>query len=36
MEPTSAVALAAAHKLNLPAGSVVIITGSGLKAVERY
>ena len=36
MEPTSAVALAAAHKLNLPPGSVVIITGSGLKAVERY
>jgi threonine synthase len=36
MEPTSAVALAGARALNLPAGTVVIITGSGLKAVERY
>ena len=36
LEPTSAVALAAARKLNLPGGSVIIITGSGLKAVDRY
>jgi threonine synthase len=36
MEPTSAAALAGARALNLPAGTVVIITGSGLKAVERY
>jgi threonine synthase len=36
MEPTSAVAIAGAHGLNLPAGAVLIITGSGLKAVERY
>ncbi|HYM51364.1 MAG TPA: pyridoxal-phosphate dependent enzyme [Candidatus Limnocylindrales bacterium] len=36
MEPTSAVALAAARKLSLPEGAVVIITGSGLKAVDRY
>jgi threonine synthase len=36
MEPTSAVALAAARKLGLAAGGVVIITGSGLKAVDRY
>jgi hypothetical protein len=36
IEPTSATALAGAHALSLPAGSVVIITGSGLKAVERY
>ena len=36
LEPTSAVALAAARKLNLPGGSAVIITGSGLKAVDRY
>jgi threonine synthase len=36
MEPTSAVALAAAAKLGLPKDSVIIITGSGLKAVDRY
>ncbi|HEY8738858.1 MAG TPA: pyridoxal-phosphate dependent enzyme [Candidatus Dormibacteraeota bacterium] len=36
MEPTSAAALAGARALNLPEGAVVIITGSGLKAVERY
>jgi threonine synthase len=36
MEPTSAAALAGARVLNLPAGSVLIITGSGLKAIERY
>ena len=36
MEPTSAAAIAGAAVLNLPAGAVVIITGSGLKAIERY
>jgi len=36
MEPTSAVAIAGARVLNLPPGAVLIITGSGLKAVERY
>lgn len=36
MEPTSAVALCAAEKMDLPPGAVVIITGSGLKAVDRY
>jgi threonine synthase len=36
MEPTSAAALAGARVLNLPAGAVLIITGSGLKAVDRY
>ena len=36
MEPTSAVAIAGAQVLNLPPGAVLIITGSGLKAVERY
>ncbi|HEV2012792.1 MAG TPA: pyridoxal-phosphate dependent enzyme [Candidatus Dormibacteraeota bacterium] len=36
MEPTSAAAIAGARVLNLPAGAVVIITGSGLKAIERY
>ncbi len=36
MEPTSAAALAGARSLGLPAGSLVIITGSGLKALERY
>jgi len=36
MEPTSAAAIAGARVLNLPPGAVVIITGSGLKAVERY
>ena len=36
IEPTSAAALAGAEMLNVPDGTVVIITGSGLKAVERY
>jgi len=36
MEPTSAAALAGAQALALPPGAVVIITGSGLKALERY
>jgi threonine synthase len=36
MEPTSATALAGARSLNLPEAAVLIITGSGLKAVERY
>jgi threonine synthase len=36
MEPTSAAAIAGARALNLPSGSVLIITGSGLKAIERY
>ena len=36
MEPTSATAIAGARALNLAPGSVVIITGSGLKAIERY
>ncbi len=36
MEPTSAAALAGARALNLPQGSIVIITGSGLKAIDRY
>jgi threonine synthase len=36
MEPTSATALAGARALNLPQGSIVIITGSGLKAIDRY
>lgn len=36
IEPTSAAALAGARALNLPAGAVIIITGSGLKAVDRY
>jgi threonine synthase len=36
MEPTSAAAIAGARVLNLPPGSVLIITGSGLKAVDRY
>jgi len=36
MEPTSAAAIAGARVLNLSAGAVVIITGSGLKAVDRY
>ena len=36
MEPTSAAALAGAERLDLPQGSVVIITGSGLKALDRY
>jgi threonine synthase len=36
MEPTSAAALAGARVLNVPPGAVLIITGSGLKALERY
>jgi len=36
MEPTSATAIAGARVLNLPPGSVLIITGSGLKAIDRY
>ncbi len=36
MEPTSAAALAAGRRLDLPAGTVIIITGSGLKAITRY
>lgn len=36
MEPTSATALAGARLIQLPADSVVIITGSGLKALDRY
>lgn len=36
MEPTSAAAIAGARVLNLPPGAVLIITGSGLKAVDRY
>ncbi len=36
MEPTSATALAGAQALGLPQGTVVIITGSGLKALERF
>ena len=36
IEPTSAAAIVGARVLNLPAGAVLIITGSGLKAIERY
>ncbi len=36
MEPSSAAAIAGARVLNLPPGAVLIITGSGLKAVDRY
>jgi threonine synthase len=36
MEPTSAAAIAGARVLNLPPGAVLIITGSGMKAIERY
>jgi len=36
MEPTSAAAIAGARVLNLPAGAILIITGSGMKAIERY
>jgi len=36
MEPTSAAAIAGARVLNLPPGAVLIITGSGLKAIDRY
>lgn len=36
MEPTSAAGLAGAEHLDLPRGTVIIITGSGLKALDRY
>ena len=36
MEPTSAAAIAGARVLNLPPGATLIITGSGLKAIDRY
>jgi threonine synthase len=36
MEPTSAAAIAGARVLHLPPGAVLIITGSGMKAIERY
>ena len=36
IEPTSAAAIVGARVLNLPAGAVLIIAGSGLKAIERY
>jgi threonine synthase len=36
MEPTSAAAVAGGRALNLPTGAVLIITGSGLKAIDRY
>jgi threonine synthase len=36
MEPTSAASIAGARVLNLPPGAVLIITGSGLKAIDRY
>lgn len=36
IEPTSAAALVGAQRLDLPQGTVVIITGSGLKALQRY
>src|SRR5438128_11593111 len=36
MEPTSAAAIAGARLLNLPPGAGLIITGSGLKAIDRY
>jgi threonine synthase len=36
MEPTSAAAIAGARALGLPSGAVLIITGSGLKALDRY
>jgi threonine synthase len=36
MEPTSAAAIAGARMLNLPPGAALIITGSGLKAIDRY
>jgi threonine synthase len=36
MEPTSAAAIAGARVLSLPPGAVLIITGSGMKAIERY
>ena len=36
MEPTSAAAIAGGRALNLPAGAVLLITGSGLKAIDRF
>ena len=36
MEPTSAAAIAGARVLNLPPGAVLIVTGSGLKAIDRF
>jgi len=36
IEPTSAAAIVGARTMHLPAGAVLIITGSGLKAIERY
>jgi threonine synthase len=36
MEPTSAAAIAGARVLHLPPGAVLIITGSGIKAIARY
>ena len=36
MEPTSAAAIAGARVLHLPPGAVLIITGSGMKAIDRY
>jgi len=36
IEPTSAAAIVGARTLHLPPGAVLIITGSGLKAIERY
>jgi hypothetical protein len=30
------VSIAGARVLNVPAGAVLIITGSGLKAIDRY
>ena len=36
IEPTSAAAIVGARVLNLPPGAILIITGSGLKAIERY
>lgn len=36
MEPTSAAAIAGGCALNLAPGAVLIITGSGLKAIDRY
>jgi threonine synthase len=36
IEPTSGAGIAGAQLLNLPPETVVIITGSGLKAIDRY
>ena len=36
IEPTSAAAIVGARTMHLPLGAVLIITGSGLKAIERY